>query len=559
MNQAGAIPGEIHREHEVVVSKHPPRHFIQDAVLALSLANLWWISVWAPLLNVTQHAYWNKLFVSRAMLLALAANLSWMVLLVWLALRIRRRFQNRVLQAFLDLSFLALLLSPLDYLRLTLLGMPLRTLFHHLLHPLPAMGILLLSLLVAWQHRRAAHAAAVAVGLMAPLAIFNLARIVFLLVSGGIGECKAAQFQPTPPLFPAKQDQPRVLWIVFDEADQRLIFEERPPGIELPNLDRFQAESLYATNAFSPSTCTLLSMPALIAGRRVSAVEPRSAFDLDLTLADTGAVTPWSQLPSVFSKARELKLNTALVGWLHPYDRVLRTDLNFCSWQVFAKYDVAREQTFSATFVKQIESLAKFRYYSRRGIRAVDENLRDCQSLATNASYGLTLLHVATPHLPGIYDPVKKKLSPAFQTPQGGYFNNLLLMDRFFGELRKNMEASGLWAKTWVIISSDHSWRYSFLHDQRRDLRVPFLVKNPNSTLRAEYGAQFNTVITSELILAMLRGELKVPETVISWLNAHASTEPTLFDPAEPPEVRSFVERQRHTPSTLLNLKTDGE
>jgi arylsulfatase A-like enzyme len=84
------------------------------------------------------------------------------------------------------------------------------------------------------------------------------------------------------------------------------------------------------------------------------------------------------------------------------------------------------------------------------------------------------------------------------------------------------MEASGQWDKTWVILSADHSWRESKLYDGQRDFRVPYLIKPPGATVSAEYTRPFNTVLTHDLILAILRGELTDGQSIAPWLDAHA-------------------------------------
>ena len=110
-----------------------------------------------------------------------------------------------------------------------------------------------------------------------------------------------------------------------------------------------------------------------------------------------------------------------------------------------------------------------------------------------------------------------------------GYFNNLMLADRDLGNLRRAMEASGVWDKTWVILSADHSWRESWVFDGQRDLRVPFLLKAPGAGSPITYSPRMSTVLTHDLILAILRGELGSEESAVTWLDAHRSEEPTVM------------------------------
>lgn len=62
-------------------------------------------------------------------------------------------------------------------------------------------------------------------------------------------------------------DNRRIVWLVFDEADQRLAFGERAATLKLPEFDRLRSQSLFATIAYPPANQTLSSMPALINGK----------------------------------------------------------------------------------------------------------------------------------------------------------------------------------------------------------------------------------------------------------------------------------------------------
>ena len=85
------------------------------------------------------------------------------------------------------------------------------------------------------------------------------------------------------------------------------------------------------------------------------------------------------------------------------------------------------------------------------------------------------------------------------------------------------METSGEWNKTWIIVSADHSWRGSANYDGRRDYRVAYLVKPPGTNDYLAYSRQFNTVLTHDLILAILRGEVTNQPSTACWLDAHGT------------------------------------
>jgi len=48
---------------------------------------------------------------------------------------------------------------------------------------------------------------------------------------------------------------------------------------------------------------------------------------------------------------------------------------------------------------------------------------------------------------------------------------------------------------------------------------VPFLLKIPGHYQPLDYTASFNTVLTHDLILELIRDELSTPQRVVSWLD----------------------------------------
>jgi hypothetical protein len=268
-------------------------------------------------------------------------------------------------------------------------------------------------------------------------------------------------------------------------------------------------------------------MPALISGQWLSRVGIANSSDLNVRLADTGADTTWSKLPSVFAEARALGANTALVGWYHPYDRVLGKGLNYCAWYPFPQFEPARAKTIATAMRREIACIAWPLHIRRIYIDVCRDGLRESLSLVTNADYGLTLLHLQPPHSPGIYLPEKDQFTFWGVPTTAGYLGNLALADRELGQMRRAMEISGQWDKTWLIISSDHSLGSHTLFGQP-DTRVPFIVKPPGANEPITYSPKINTILTHDLILAILRGEITSQRELVPWLDQHGKPVPTL-------------------------------
>jgi arylsulfatase A-like enzyme len=90
------------------------------------------------------------------------------------------------------------------------------------------------------------------------------------------------------------------------------------------------------------------------------------------------------------------------------------------------------------------------------------------------------------------------------------------------------MEQAGMWDGTTVLISSDHGYRGAEVLDGKKDSRIPFILKLAGQKQGRDYSPEFNTIVTSDLLLSILRGELQTPEAVSSWLDGRCSAAPSL-------------------------------
>jgi len=161
---------------------------------------------------------------------------------------------------------------------------------------------------------------------------------------------------------------------------------------------------------------------------------------------------------------------------------------------------------------------------------------RRALEVITNPHFGLILVHWPVPHLPhpvGLHNGSTSERNGDYREE---YFANLALSDRTLGELRRAMERAGLWERTVVLITSDHALRNEIWGDRTRGAAmtadgrplplVPFLLKLPGQDRPLEYSASFNTVLSHELILALLRGELSSPESALRWLDQNRARFP---------------------------------
>jgi hypothetical protein len=340
-------------------------------------------------------------------------------------------------------------------------------------------------------------------------------------------DARAFDDRPTAPRLQATtQPLRRVVWVIFDEWDQRLCFDDRPEHLALPEIDRFRGVSFAATNAYPPGPTTLESMPALITGRVVAKAEPRGPAELRLTLRGGPTPLDWRQAPNVFDAARELGFDTALVGVYHPYCRVLANSLTSCWWTDMPRPINSNGETLGEAMRGQTRSLFETWRLSAFGqslstarkAREFPRALERAAAAAADPAYGLVLAHLLTPHFPHAWDRRTETFTLG-NAPLRGYYDSLALTDRALGRLRRAMEAAGVWDSTTVLLSSDHAMKHAMLLDGKADQRVPFLLKFAGQSDGMAYEPAFNTVLTRDLLLDILRGKIANAREASQWLD----------------------------------------
>lgn len=500
---------------------HPLARVLPRWGMAFSLAHLCLVRAWYGTLFPAGHGYYNQIPVNLPLLAGLFLNLLLLTLLFKLVIFAVRR-APRVWQQRLSILVLGLLLLiPLNFVRLQYLGISGAAMIAFLSHP-AVWGGAAVAVVLIWQwHLLALSFLRGLLLILLPLAASTVVQLVQVGASLW-GADRASSVPALAEALPVPAHQPRVVWIIFDELDYRVAFEDRPAEVHLPEFDRLRGESLFATHAMEPGLETMVSMPALLAGHAVAAAEPISDRELRVTFAgDTNAMN-WCVSTQLFGRARSLGVNSAVVSWYHPYRRLFARDLTFCTDLAIPLFEQARGRTLGEAMANQLWSSLAPVQQRRLTVRVYQDGLRDALQVVTNPVYGLSLLHLLGPHEPGIYRPDKRKLTvTSFSTVQG-YFNNLALTDRALGELRGAMEAAGLWDTSWLILSADHRWRKADRYDGRIDHRVPFVVKAPGAKRGVEMNTPMNCLLTHDLILAILRGELTDLEGAATWCEERA-------------------------------------
>ncbi|MBI4876071.1 MAG: sulfatase-like hydrolase/transferase [Acidobacteria bacterium] len=503
----------------------------RDIALGLSLANLCFLRSWSALVFCgTKQRFLMQDRPSVAQIAALCAAAGVVSVAAAVAFGAIRCASNRLARAAGGAAVFSMMLIAANAVRsLTLHAVPgmkqslisIAGEFQWLIvHFCLAAAFLIGSLLYPG---RVVRIARLVLALLLPLVPLTIGRAVWAMAgTGRTSRPTAVQAAEAAP----RSSPPRAIWILFDEWDYRLTFEKRSAGLQLPELDRFRSEALEVVGAVSPAMSTIVSVPALLVGRTISNARP-TAPDEMLLEVDPGHSTLLSRTKTVFRAARMLGARTAAAGWYLPYCRLFAGDLDACEWCEISTEHNSIGTRFEDLFRNQLLIPLETGGMSPVAERATALHHRRQYSTVLTAgrrfvadrSLDLVYLHFPVPHAPFIWD----RQNGRFRTKgkeAALYVDNLVLVDRALGELRRSMEQNGVWEETTVLLSSDHAYRRSPELDGVAERRVPFLLKLAGRSSRMLLRSEFNTSRSAGLLLAILRGELVSAEDFANWLSS---------------------------------------
>ena len=558
---------------------------LRDFVIALSLSNLWFFNVWRYFLITHPNAYPYYHWKANPAPILLGTMLDILLLsaILWIAITLARYSRNSFTLKIARFTFLIIFyLTLIDLLLMTLISDPSQLLIDTLVkRPQALFTSFRTQTLFLWLGVLGFATAFVLTTILFHRLVFRRQQVIklttalllilspFVLVTFGQATSQWMSFRSGQRFVensaPASTERPqsdrRVLWIIFDEMDFRLSFPDRPSSVQLPAFDRLRNEAIFAQNAYPPGGDTVLSLPSLITGKLVSWSHRTAANELMLTFADTNQTVPWSTQPNVFSRARTMGFNTALAGWYHPYCRIIGNSLTKCSWETASTgflpdKPIANLVSHSrdvpvTTSMFRIAEAALLPESLRIFLASTEGSIwrrynlenhlnihREAMALVRDPNIQLILVHYPIPHPPGIYDRSKHDFS--FDS-SSCYLDNLELADRSLSELRQEMEKAALWESTTVLISSDHRlradrvWQHHFIwqppftkvdpivFNSIRDERVPFVLKLAGERSGLNYELPFNTILSHDLVLALLSGAVSNEADAAKWLDEHRS------------------------------------
>jgi Sulfatase len=532
------------------------RRQLTNLLTAFSLGTLCFIRRWYDLEHLQARGldYFRVAPPSTALLSSTIVGALILAVVFWLAWNVVERFPTPGLRRFAQCAFLLVLIFPIESVRRYWNTETDSFDYGSNISLWVIEAILTIGLIALLRGSTRIFKPARRTALLLML-LFPALMIDFLLNHASAEQSELFAPRPSLPMLPARAaNAPRLVWVIFDEMDQLIAFDHRPDHLKLPELDRLRAESTLANRTTEVSMWTAIALPSLIAGRAYANAQAVDSSRLQLMPQGSNQYVAWRDEPNIFTRSREMGVNAALVGWHHPYCRVLGDQMVRCfalpsthSSAALAEESQAEEdglwKTVHGLFVRQFWNLADM-LHSRgepdsewlrdREIQRDQQQqyfqIRDhAYQDAVDPQLGLVFVHIPAPHMFPIYN--RREQSFELRGPLD-YFDNLALVDRTVGELRKQLEQTGLWDTTSLMITADHGLRpgawvghlgwtkeLDQLTGGHAPLYVPFILHLAGQQQPVEVGKSFPNVLCELLGLAVLRGEVTTGAQAAAWLD----------------------------------------
>jgi Type I phosphodiesterase / nucleotide pyrophosphatase len=482
-----------------------------DILLAISLANLNLLQVWRELIfaspadlyfmpSPTSYDYAAALLV----LVGLAA-------LIFILVRLIRRLPERAANLFFLALCVAALINPLDYLRRAML---LHTSFSDLLLIATSPAIILAATM--WWYSRAVSRIAYTIGVI--LSVFALTNAVQaawrLAVPAQILPAHAASIaRINAPA--ANRPAGRVLWLIFDDLDERFLFSRRAVDYHYPAFDKFRDQSVHFTRVRPPGGGTIRAMPALWLGQPVAEARQRDSSELAVRLEGEDVFRRLRDLPHIFGAAKARGASIAAIGWYHPYCRLFPDLLDFCEAPSFLTTRLSQSGDLAEAAKRVLNALHPL-WRRVLHVEIYERTLAASLMVAADPRFDFVAIHVPLPHGPFIFDARAGKLT--WHGLSSTYEDNVALADRYLETLRNEMTQAGLWDETAIVISADHGSR-----KRQGDVRaavgaLPLLVKLPAQQRGEVVERVVDAEIQHGLVSAMLEGKMRSPQSLADWL-----------------------------------------
>jgi hypothetical protein len=307
------------------------------------------------------------------------------------------------------------------------------------------------------------------------------------------------------------KNERRVLIVLFDEMSYEYLYSEDSVHSRYPHLFQFSAEADNYHRATAPGEKTTESMIGYITGRRDLQidVDPQSIDQIGVRERDGHLAHMPLDANNIFARARQLGMQTVLVGPLFPYCEMLRDWLDSCrSYSIYNYAGVNSGFSILNPIMTNIilwprqypTGIFKAMVYSRWQEQLIEQTVQYALEAIVKEGSIFAMVHLYIPHLPFTFnrDGYYRNPNPFLENREN-YIMQLEYADVVFGRLMTALKARGLYDSASIVVLSDHNYRIMY---PERKSRIPLIVKKPTQKNRRDV---FEPVRGEDVIGRMVR------------------------------------------------------
>lgn len=319
----------------------------------------------------------------------------------------------------------------------------------------------------------------------------------------------------------------RVVWVIFDESDFGLIYpvaetQER----KLANFARLAQSSVFATNANSPASSTLYSIPALLMGQPLggSGIRISASATLSIQSKEDRSIGLREET-TIFGALAANGRTASVLGFYHPYCKLFK--LRRCDSFAYPEAG-GLDAVLWANSPDAIEAKLRRVDYWESMTREMLDLLPEYMAL----NDALTFVHLNVPHPPSNYANKVLHLSSSAD-PIVEYSHNLMLADRVLGDIIRNLVQQIPRQEVLLVVSTDHWFRNRWYQADKPEASRPvlFIAWKVGETKGYVLSQPVSTVHTADMILDYLNGKLNSQADIAGWW-ADQPVDPSFIAPA---------------------------
>lgn len=300
----------------------------------------------------------------------------------------------------------------------------------------------------------------------------------------------------------------QVVWIVFDEFDPEIAFNEELHFGDLNNFNKIRESSVLNTKMFPPARDTLTSVPASLMGKIVTERKKITSDGRLLFLDENGQEFEFKNEGSIFDALNKAGYDGSIFGFYHPYCKIFKaTDCSFYSAGPLFWFD-----PITRFFSKVMINLFPTQSYVHPKWTGdiLSQQVVDIKFYIQQKKHNLLYIHLMAPHLPARYAQYFYNIKAA--NDREAYSLNLKIADKILGDILESLPKDG--RDRLLILDSDHWLRSRPGNHPHPSLSMVKVLSDKKSFINYQPTSR---IYTPDLVMNFLDGKINSNSDILSF------------------------------------------